>query len=444
MKMRSTTQRFLTLVPVPVFLCLAGTLHAQSFPFTVSRTPEVVAEIEMSSPGADWSKPGREAALVRLVVDHHAPQHIMLFAGEEQHTYAAFLGSLEAGPHALQIEREAQYSAPGAQVKVWGAHFREVPKDSHEWTVLAHAPILYARADTVGEFTDIPLLAYCEQLTDGGQPVLQYTMIFSNEDGGTSTRALMARWGRTNDVENIYTAWLNPRGEVERATIQAKDHKVIDFNGKLEGSHPFLIPSTRNNMVSAEGSSAIRYQIPPQLVDLGRHSREEVIDEHPIGYRVMAQELEREDKLRPYGAVDGEKVSDPRNYLYLEMSVKNRDSALGALVRLHGETVWHSSYLGRTDYAISRDGWVQTTIELPPGTRPEQVEEFGFECLVRSADPPRLAGACNLHAVSKVFQLDSAYRPLPSIWQMTTAVDLPTGTLKVFPTALPGASTFGR
>ena len=61
------------------------------------------------------------------------------------------------------------------------------------------------------------------------------------------------------------------------------------------------------------------------------------MDEHPIAYRVMAQELKRENKLRPFGAVDGEKASDPRNYLYIEAKVSNRDSAIAVLVRLRGE-----------------------------------------------------------------------------------------------------------
>ena len=70
--------------------------------------------------------------------------------------------------------------------------------------VYANAPILFARLNTVGKFSDIPLLLYCERLQENSEPVLQYTVIFSNEDGGTSTRALMARWGRSTDIEYVY------------------------------------------------------------------------------------------------------------------------------------------------------------------------------------------------------------------------------------------------
>ena len=56
--------------------------------------------------------------------------------------------------------------------------------------------MVFARKNTIGKFSDIPLVLYAERLVEDGHPLLQYTMIFSNEDGGTSTRALMARWGR--------------------------------------------------------------------------------------------------------------------------------------------------------------------------------------------------------------------------------------------------------
>jgi hypothetical protein len=116
------------------------------------------------------------------------------------------------------------------------ASFAEVVPGDPGWAALAHAPILYARANTIGRFDDIPMISYCERLEEDGRPLLQYTVSFSNEDGGTSTRALMARWGRTTDVEYIYRTWLDAAGEVTRATIQAEDHKEVAFRGQREGS----------------------------------------------------------------------------------------------------------------------------------------------------------------------------------------------------------------
>lgn len=418
-------------------LCGACSAAAQAYRFDVARPAEVVAELEMSSPGSDWSKTGREAALATLTLDRRAAQHVMLYAGEERYTYQAFLGALDAGGHELRIERHPQYSAPASGLKVWGVRFREVPRDHAEWQVLAHAPILYARADTVGLFTDVPMLAYCERLEEAGRRLLQYTVIFSNEDGGTSTRALMARWGRTTDIEYIYRAWLDGEGEVQRATIQAEDHREVEFRGRREGAHPVLIPATRNNMVADEGTSPIRYQIPPALAGLTAHSREEVMDGRPITYRVAAQELEREGKLRPFGVVDGEKISDPRNYLTVEMKLANRDSAVAVYARLRGETLWRGSHLGRGDYAVWRDGWVRTTIELPPGTAPDRVEEFAFACVVPPAKPELLAGTCRIEAVSKVFQLGANYVPGPGFFRLDRPFELSTGQVRAWAASAP-------
>lgn len=400
----------------------------------------MIADLQMASPGSNWAAAGREAALATVTVDDRHTQHVMLYAGEELHVYSAFLGALAPGAHRLRIERNARYSADGSRLEVLAARFRQIADSDPYHIILAHAPILFARANTVGAFTDIPLISYCERLSEGGHELLQYTVIFSNEDGGTSTRALMARWGRTTDIEYIYKAWLTSAGGVERATIQAADHTEVEFHGQRFGSHPILIPSTDNNMVSDRGSSPIQYQIPPVLADLTAHSREQIMDDHPIAYRVMAQELQREGKLRPFGAVDGEKISDPRNYAYLEAQAASRQSAIAALIRLRGENIWRSSHLGRADYAIAderlatagiRTRRFRTTVELPPGTRPDQIEEIGFECIALPKRPELAAGVCRLEALSKLFLLDAQYRPGSNLAAGAPGmpVDIPTGQI---------------
>ena len=407
------------------FLLTIPLCAQSSFPFRVSAASEVVADLEMSSPGADWSVQGREAALAELTVDAAATQHVMLYAGAARHTYSVFLGMIAAGPHTLRITRHKEYSAPGAGFEAYGAKFREVSGNP----VLTHAPVLFARENTVGKFTDVPMIVYAER--SPGE--LVYTVIFSNEDGGTSTRALMARWGRTTDVEYVYKAYLNFDGSLKRATVQGRGHKELDFDGRRDGTHPLLIPVTDNNMVSGEATSPIRYQIAPVQVDLSGHSRERVMDDYPFSYHVMAQELAREEKLRPFGEVDGNKVSDPRNYLYIEARVTNEDSGVVTLVRLKGEDRWRSSYLGREGYAIERSGWVRTTIELPPGTHADQIAGFGFTCIVvRQKDKLPTSGDCRVEEVSKAFLLDQDYRPGPSIWKMTRSVAIPAGETKTF------------
>ncbi len=404
-----------------LLLC-ASLVAAKTFPFRVSRPCEVVAEIEMSSPGADWAQPGAEAAVADLILDGKPQQNLMLYTAEDW-KYRVFLGSLAAGDHALAIERNARFSAKPAGLEVAGVKFSEVASND---AVVANAPVLFARANTVGGFSDVPLLVYCERLTEKGQSLLQYTVIFSNEDGGTSTRALMARWGRTTDIEYVYRVWLDAAGRAARATIQAKDHKEIEYRGARAGTHPILMPVTDNNMVAPDGSSPIRYQLAPVLADLSAAAREKVMTDNPITWRVMTQELEREGKIRPFGTVDGEKISDPRNYLYIEALIDNHDSRAAFVVRLKGESRWRVSHQGKIEYGIERGGWVTSTIELPPGTTPDRIAEFGFECLTREKTP---IGACRIEQIGRLYFLGRDYRPGDSFWSLKPATAVASGEI---------------
>jgi hypothetical protein len=415
--------------------CAAVAAAAERHQFRLERETEVVADLEMSAPGSDWGQTEREAALADLRLDGASCGNLMLYAGDRRFRYSVFLGRAAPGEHALEVERDGKYSAVGSGLMVHGVRFRQFRRGDPYYAVLANAPVLYARADTVGKFTDVPLLMYCERLEEEGQPLLQYTVIYSNEDGGTSTRALVARWGRTTDIDYALRVWVDTQGNAVRATYQGKDHKELAFGGTREGAHALLGVSTDNNMVSEEARSAIRYQLAPLVVDLTNASREQVMDQHPETYQVMAQELVREDKLRPFGTLEGENVSDPRNYLYFELKVANRNSGVVVRVRRRGEEVWWSSHLGRMDYAISRDGWVRTGVELPPGTTAAEIAEIGLECLVVRPERERWphSGACVVEAVQKAFFLGPDYVPGPTVWSLpAAAMVIPTGVMRRF------------
>jgi len=422
--------RFLVLI-----LAMVASAAAESHRFRLEQAAEVVADLELSSPGSDWGAEGREAAVATLRLDGAYCGSVMLYAGEKPFRYQVFLGPLGAGQHTLEIERDAKHSAAGSGLKVLSVELRHVRRGDPYYPVLAHAPALYARPDTVGKFTDVPLLMYCEREEEEGQPLLRYTAVYSNEDGGTSTRALVARWGRTTDIDYVVKVWLDAQGHARRATYQGRDHKELPFEGLRKGARPVLGVSTDNNMVSPETRSAIRYQLAPVAVHLANRSREQVMDQHPFTYRVMAQELQREGKLRPFGTLDGENTSDPRNYLYFEFQASNRQAGVAVRVRRRGEEVWWSSHLGRMDYAVSRSGWARTGVELPPGTRPEQIAEIGLECLVVRPERERWphSGACLIESVSRAFFLEADYRPGPGLWSLPGAsMVIPTGVMRRF------------
>ena len=263
--------------------------------------------------------------------------------------------------------------------------------------LLRHAPLLQRRANAVGTESDLPLMMYAEKLRDqAGAPYLQYTVIFSNEDGGTSTRALMARWGRTTDIEHVYRVWVDADGRRLKALIQTKDHADVPFRGPFQGDRPLLKVITDNNMVGPGKRGRPVTDIEPRLVDLTTASREQVMDDHPELYRLSAEELQREDKLKLMG--------DPRHYLYLEAEIANHQSSrIAARVRLRSDAKWYSSNAGQEAWAIERSGFVRTTIALPATTTAADVAELGFDCLGQ--------GRCEVRQVTKAFFLDAAYRP---------------------------------
>lgn len=392
---------------------LAPPLLAATHGFSLEHPAEVVAEIQF-----------RESGLAALLVDAKPAGHVQVL--DVRQRYGVMLGELSAGAHELRTPGEAAVT------------IRSFAKDDPHYEVIANAPYLYARPNTVGTLSDVPLLVYCERL--GEQ--LQYTAIFSNEDGGTSTRALMARWGRTTDIEHVYRYW--PASG--RAEIQTKGHADVLFQGRREGRHPLLYVSTDNNMVAGQGESPVRYQLAPILVDLSGSSREKVMDDHPFTYRLAAEELAREGKLRPFRTVDGQKISDPRNYLYLEAHVGSSGARIAARVRLQREGRWRTSHLGRVDYAIERGGWVRTTVELPPGTRPTEIAEIGFDCLVEPAGrdkPAPIAGACVVKEVSRLFMLEADHVPGGNFWRLAASGNgwaIPTGETLTWSLA-PGASS---
>ena len=389
-------------------LLVAGTAFAQIFPFTVKQSGEVIATLEMAAPGTDWSVKGRESAMADVQVDGRPAIQVMLFAGAESFPYRVLLGALAAGEHKLNVS---------------GLYAKKATFEESSDVVVRHAPMLYERKTAIGKFTDIPLILYCERTGN----VLEYTVIFSNEDGGTSTRALMARWGRTTDIEYVYRVTVDAAGNRVGAIIQGRGHKDLDFTGPFEGDHPLLMPVTDNNMVAGEGPSAVRYNPVPMLLDLSGASRELAMDRNPITWRVMSQELVREDKLRAYGKVQGERISDLRNYIFVEAKIKNLRSRTAALVRLKGDSRWRTANLGRFDLAIERDGWIRTTIELPPGTKARQIGEIGFVCL--AADKEKEAGVCTVDAVSKAFLLTDTYLPGASIFEGLKPIVIPSGEI---------------
>ncbi|MCX7603822.1 MAG: response regulator [Bryobacteraceae bacterium] len=405
---------------IPWLLWMPAAAQQRTFPFSLDRAAEVVAELELASPSSDWAAPGREAAVAAVTVDGHTEQHVFVFGEKDSRRYRVFLGPLAPGAHILAVSRDGRHSAEGSNLVIGEARIRALEPGSPEDELVRLAPVLFSRKDAEGRFSDVPLLVYATRGRDATGAWIEYTAVFSNEDGGTSTRDLMARWGRTTDIEYVYRVWPGTGGAPRRTLIQTREHQDVPYDGPYFGLHPLLEPVTDNNMVepAARPGGSLRFQLAPVLAEAGAGSRERMMDAEPFTYEIACKELEREGKIRPAGSwFEGEKIADPRRYFVAEFHTETENAAVQFLYRLRGEAIWRGSALGIAKNFIERDGWVRTAVELPEGRTPADIGEIAFECLSRrdlERQPVPKNGRCRIAHTGRAFSFDARCRPVPA------------------------------
>ncbi len=414
-------------------LALPAAAQQRSFPFLLESPAEVVAELELASPSSDWASPGREAAAAAIGLDGETKHHVLVFAEKDSRRYRVFLGPLPAGRHTLSVERDPRHSAPGSSLVIGEARIRPLSPGDPLYEPVRHAPVLFARDSAAGRFSDALLLVYCTRGRDARGPWIEYTAVFSNEDGGTSTRDLMARWGRATDIEYVYRVWLDPQGRPARTLIQTREHQDVPYDGPYFGLHPLLAPVTDNNMVEPvlNDPPGLRFQLAPVLADLSGGSRERVMDAAPFAYEIACKEIRREGKIRAPGKwIDAEKIADPRRYFVAEFYTETENAAVQLLYRFRNENLWRASALGIGRNFIERDGWARAAVELPEGRSFAGIGEFAFQCLSRrdlEKQPVPKNGLCRILRLGGLLTFDSRCRPaasagLPAIpkegWQL--------------------------
>src|SRR5258708_27637342 len=82
--------------------------------FKVPTAGEAVAVIHASCERCDWGIEGREAAIVRILVDGKYSQHLALARGPDDADYHVSLGQVSPGDHRLRIEADAAWSSTQA------------------------------------------------------------------------------------------------------------------------------------------------------------------------------------------------------------------------------------------------------------------------------------------------------------------------------------------
>ena len=397
--------------------------------FSASDPGEAVATIAAFCPRCDWGVPGREAVALRLLLDGRYSQHLLL-TRRGSASYRVMLGPVAAGAHRLSVVYDQTLTARDAgSFAVGTVDVQVVTAGSPEYDKLAFAPVLHERPNTTGRFSDTPLLMWVESDTTPAGRRFRYSVIFSNEDGGTPADRLMATWGRTTDIELVYDVAMDAAGNILKEEIQAPRHEIVLFHGPKLGTHPLLWVVTGNNMVSDTGEGTIRHAPAPIAFTLTGRSREAVMDANPWTYQVMAAELSRENKIDSDAKAGSGIIPDPRRYAYVEACGDLSEATAIALdvgVERGGEVEWFSTDRDTPQFRVARSGCFRAAAPLPEGVRlpgtPRLRARAYRKVTDRDTPPPAGPVTATLRRVNTVFMLDDNYRPGPALLRWTGSV----------------------
>jgi hypothetical protein len=417
-------------------------------PVIVQTSGEAVVDLDVAAPGTDWSTAGAESAVVSISLDDRYVTDLVASGDQPLHRQLA-LGHLDAGTHQLRLHFAAERSAAAsASVLLDGLSVSTYGPNTSENLVLRYAPVVYGRSlAALGSpyqngTTDTPLIAWHETApaATAGHQVLTYSVVWSNEDGGTNSPALMARWGRTTDIEWIYSVEVDEHGNrvAGSDSYQAPNHQTLHFSGRYEDDHALLQTCTSNNNMCDVVDDPMRFFLSTlQSLPSGR-AREYLMDTNPWTYQIMAKEMLREGKVEPASpaAALTPNVSDQRNYLYAVVNKTTLPANSGANwvgvslgVRLvDGQTVYLSHHVEPT-WSIQRDIPAATTVELPAGTTADDIAEVSVHRVVVGADN---GAAVHVTGIQRGFFLGQDYLPQPSFltWNGDVILD-PTTTSQV-------------
>lgn len=411
--------------------------HPRHLPFELHRSGEGLLDAGMAAPGVSWGTTGHTSAVVSVSVDGRYVTDLVIGSAQPA-TREYFLGHLSAGPHLLTLTLATDRSRGGTAATLTDLRVGEVSPGDPEYAVAAHAPILYGRTMPryggafQNAWTDTPLIAWHQvtPLAAGGYQI-SYTIVWSNEDGGTgdAPAQLMARWGRTTDIEwidqvGLYQLNVDPSGNVIPGSeyFQSRHHGTTRFAGSYEDGHPILQTCTSNNNVCDRLSPAarrhpMRFTLSAQQELAPDTAREIMMDQHPWTYWISAQEMAREGKLETTPDPATPALSDARDYLYLvlkktTLGTPNTEPWIGATVAVtlkDDDTVYRSDH-SQAGWSLQRDDPAATAVELPPGTTAGDIATISVLRVPGDGDN---GGSIRVERIDRAMFLDGDYQPEP-------------------------------
>lgn len=382
--------------------------------FALKRPGQAVASLQIYS-ATNWEDITVPGLVLGVAVDGKLRSHVITFRGGEFHHYEVHLGFIDAGEHTLELLR-ADSSALERQrdLKLVNLRLEIYHADHPQYPILAHVPLLFGRRD--GRASDIPLLLAYKTKEDPSRRLqeITYTVIYSNEDGGTPALGLLHRWGRYTDIEWTYRVEFDPNGERKRASYQGREHKTVEFRGGLENNQPALQVATQNNMLSDTLASRLRFALVPRRELPVGEARERLMLAEPWIWQVSAAEARREQRFATLTQHDPP-IDDLQRYLFVEFTAQPRPSGTSDtcggffLAKYRGQTDESASHLWSPQLVITSAVPYarQTAIPLPSGVVADDLVWLDFV-----ADPNY--GSIVLTGVNQLFALDA--QDLPRFW----------------------------
>lgn len=358
--------------------------------FTSSNGEEFVISLNLSTESTSWEIERSESVVITVLIDEAYNQDVVVFGGENKLDYKFITGPLSDGTHRLTLEYSKEKS-PAKNSKVFIYSIQLTPATDE---YIKYSPFLYGRPEQfrdepLNTYSDVPLVLFVEKNAKNGNSLYTYSIIWSNEDGGTGVipPLLMAQYGRTTDIEWVYEIELDMNKNIVSESYQKVTHTGTPFTGQKIGLHPVLIVASNNNNMEQniedfDLKKNILYGLLPQyFTDL--KTREEVMDANPRTYLIANQEMKRETlfgvpKMESPGDPLTPALSDYRNYLFLEFNLSSQPNLkwrFGAEV--NGE--WYYSDHSQESFKYAGNGYGRSAIELPEGTLQENVAGISVE-----------------------------------------------------------------
>lgn len=363
--------------------------QAYELPLDVRRAGEAVLSVVPTAPEADWGVAARSGVVAAYVDGRHVTDLVVLTTEPEIRRLA--LGELGTGRHVLRLVFDERSPAGVSSVQLDRLRVDVTRQNATDFAIRAHAPIVVGRAISPAgvevpwqnALTDTPLLGWHETAPaeTPGHTIVEYSVIWSNEDGGTNTPQLMARWGRTTDIEWIYRVELDEAGNRVPGSdvFQAPDHATLHFGGEYVDGHPVLQTCTYNNNMCDVQTTAVdaqmRFLLDYSPTRPAERAREQLMDSNPWTYEVMAKEVLREGQIEPVASPATLEVGDQRTYLYIETTHSTATPtgpgagpAIALAVTLKGDPTVYRSDHSQVGWGVQRTIPATSTVELPAGT----------------------------------------------------------------------------